>query len=669
MNKKFNVAIAALLVSTAAIAKDYSVKSPDGNLDVTVKADDKDLKWSVKYEGQMVVNPSAIDLTYTDGGKLSTKSTVKKAKREKVNSTFETPLYRKSRVSDQYNQLSLTFGNGNELQVRAYDDAAAYRIVLHGKDSVDIASETAEFNFGGEKKAWIPYANDLRDKSYPYSFSFESYYDESPLGEMYADSLACTPLLIELGEGRKALVIEGALMDYPGMFLKRSTDGNSLQSVHAPVPSADRQGGYNRLNLIPTAAEDYIARVAGDSALPWRVVAVSNNDAQLADLDFAMRLAEPNRLGDTSWIKPGKVAWDWWNDWGLTGVDFEAGINTETYKHYIDFASRKGLEYVILDEGWAKDSGSLSEINPDIDLEAIISHANDKNVGIILWATWQQLRNDYANLLRKYADMGVKGFKVDFFDRDDQTVVSSVAKIAEEAGKLGLILDLHGFRPIGIQRTYPNIVNYEGVKGLENYKWGTFREGEPDQLRYDVTIPYIRMAAGPLDYTPGAMTNSTKASYRPSNDAPMSLGTRAHQVAMYVVYDGALQMLADSPTAYDREPDCADFMAQIPTVFDETKVLVGEVGEYVATARRVGDVWYVGAMTNASPRTLELPLEFLNTESTYEATILSDGINASKHPTDYKISSKQLAKDSSQTLTIDLAPGGGWTAILTPSNR
>lgn len=382
------------------------------------------------------------------------------------------------------------------------------------------------------------------------------------------------------------------------------------------------------------------------------------------DNDIAMRLAEPSRIKDTSWIIPGKVAWDWWNDWGLTGVDFEAGINTNTYKHYIDFAARKGLQYVILDEGWAKDNGNLLDINPDVDLEQIISYAKEKGIGIILWATWQQLRDDYKTLLPHFAEMGVKGFKVDFFDRDDQVVISSVADIAEEAADLHLMLDLHGFRPVGLHRTYPNIVNYEGVKGLENYKWGAFRANDPDQLRYDATIPFIRMVAGPLDYTPGAMTNSTAASYRPSNDAPMSLGTRAHQVAMYVVYDGALQMLADSPTAYDREPECADFMAAIPTVFDETRVISGKVGEYVVVARRAGDVWYVGALTDRNSRQIPIDLSFLPKVVDYNAMILSDGVNAAKHPIDYKLQNRSV--NSSTTLDAALAPGGGWSAILRP---
>lgn len=613
-------------------------------------------------DGVSVTRPSVISILTDKGDVLGSNPKVTKTERRSADTSFETPFYRKDKVTDRYNQLTLKMRGGYSLQVRAYDDAAAYRIILSQPDSVNIVSENAEFSFGGDHKAWLPYVNNLRDASYPYSFSFESYYDEVPLNAMPADTLSCIPLLVEIDGNRKALVMEGALYDYPGMFLQRSADGNSLKSVHAPLPLSDRTGGYNRLNLIPTSDAGYIARVAGDAALPWRAVAVSRNDAELADLDLAMRLAEPNRIADTSWIVPGKVAWDWWNDWGLTGVDFEAGINTDTYKHYIDFATRKGLQYVILDEGWAKDNGNLLDINPDVDLKEIISYANNKGIGIILWATWQQLRNDYKTLLPYFADMGVKGFKVDFFDRDDQAVISSIEDIAQEAADLHLLLDLHGFRPIGLHRTYPNIVNYEGVKGLENYKWGTFRASDPDQLRYDVTIPFIRMAAGPLDYTPGAMTNSTAASYRPSNDVPMSLGTRAHQVAMYVVYDGALQMLADSPSAYDREPECADFMAAIPTVFDETRVISGKVGEYVVVARRAGDTWYVGALTDSNPRQIPIDLSFLPQDIDYNATILSDGVNAAKHPIDFRI--QTIKADSRNKLDANLAPGGGWTAIL-----
>lgn len=662
--KKFLLAtFTALAIALPAAAKTYTVASPDGRLSVDIDAG-KELRWSVSHAGQTVTEPSLISLTLNDGRVLGTNPKVARTRRRHIDTAFATPLYRKDSVADRYNELTLTLRGGYALQVRAYDDAAAYRLVLAQPDSVDIAAEHAEFRFGGQRRAWLPLVNDLRDPAYPYSFSFESYYDIMPLAELPADTLSCTPVLVELDGGKKALIMEGMLENYPGMFLKRSSGGDALQSVHAPRPAADRQGGFNRLNLIPTADTGYIARIAGTDTLPWRAVAVVEHDTQLPDLDLAMRLSEPLRIADTSWIVPGKVAWDWWNDWGITGVDFEAGINTATYKHYIDFAARKGLQYVILDEGWAKDNGNLLDINPDIDLAAIIAHARERGIGIILWATWQQLRDDAPALMQHFADMGVSGFKVDFFDRDDQAVISSVARLAALAAEKHLLLDLHGFRPVGLHRPYPNIVNYEGVKGLENYKWGDMRPGGIDQLSYDATVPFIRMAAGPLDYTPGAMTNSTRASYRPSNDAPMSVGTRAHQVAMYVVYDGALQMLADSPTAYDREPACSDFMAAIPTVFDQTLVLDGSVGRYVVIARRAGDTWYIGALGGAAPQSLTLGTPFLSPGTAYEATVLSDGVNAAKHPADHRISTISL--NGGSPLPIDMAPGGGWTAIIRP---
>lgn len=664
MKTSILAAAAALALSASAVvsARDYTLKSPDGRLQVAVAADTA-LTWSISRDGTQAMAPSRISLTLADGTVLGARPRVSSARRSKCDTRFATPLYRKDSVADHYNQLSLKLRDGLQVQIRAYNDAAAYRLVLDRPDSVDIATEGAEFNFGSGRRAWLPLVNDLRDPAYPYSFSMESYYDLMPLGEMPADTLSIVPALIELDGTRKALVMEGQLTDYPGMFLRRSADGAALQAVSAPLPTANKQGGFNRLNLIPTADAGYIARVGGRDALPWRAVAVTDADTQLPDLDLAMLLAEPSCIADTGWIKPGKVAWDWWNDWGITGVDFEAGINTPTYKHYIDYAADHDLRYVILDEGWALDSGDIYDINPDINLQEIIDYARDRGVGIILWATWRQLKDNTAATMDHFASMGISGFKVDFFDRIDQEVIRSTAEMAQLAAERRLLLDLHGMRPIGLQRTWPNVVNYEGVKGLENYKWGQFgMRGAPDQLAYDVEAAFIRMAGGPLDYTPGAMTNSTRASYRPSNDAPMSLGTRAHQVAMYTIYDGALQMLADSPTAYSREPECAAFMAAVPTVWDETVVLDGRVGEYIAVARRSGDTWYVAAMTNAAPRTLSLDTSFLTPGADYELTELADGVNAVKHPTDHRIAVRNHRGGA--PIEIRLAPGGGYTGVL-----
>ncbi len=402
----------------------------------------------------------------------------------------------------------------------------------------------------------------------------------------------------------------------------------------------------------------YIDSTNGTRSFPWRVIAISEQDKDLLNNDIVQKLASAPRLPDYSWVKPGQVAWDWWNNWNVTGVDFKAGINTETYKYYIDFAAANKLPYIVMDEGW---SGTLDllKTNPAVDLAAIIDYGKQKGVGVILWATWYAVSHQTDSAFALYSKMGVKGFKIDFFDRDDQKVVASAYEIAKKAAQYHLMVDYHGIsKPTGLQRTYPNVMGYEGVKGLENFKWAN-----EDQPRYVVTIPFIRMMAGPMDYTPGAMRNATEADFRPINDNPMAKGTRCQQLAEYVVFYAPLQMLSDNPTIYTREKVCLDFITSVPTTWDETVPLDSKVGEYVAVARRKGANWFVGAMSNWTSRDITLDFSFLK-EGTYEATIFEDGVNADRNATDYKKITKQLK--SGDKLTIHLAPGGGWAARIDP---
>ena len=382
------------------------------------------------------------------------------------------------------------------------------------------------------------------------------------------------------------------------------------------------------------------------------------------------RLAPECRIADTSWIKPGKVAWDWWNTCNLTGVDFKAGMNTPTYKKYIDFAAENLLEYIIIDEGWSGKESLMEDISPEINLEELVAYGNQKGIGIILWASWRNLTGGgdispaVEQVISHYAQMGIKGFKIDFFDRDDQLAISSTEQLAACAAKHHMLLDLHGLKPFGIQRAYPNILNFEGVKGLENSKWEPIVNGAPlhDFPRYDVTAPYLRQLAGPMDYTPGAMVNATRSLFRSVNDHPMSQGTRVHQMAMYTVFEAPLQMLADSPSKYMKEQECTDFIAKVPTTFDETIALDGKIAEYITIARRKGNTWFVGSMTNWTPRSCTIDLSFLS-EGNYEAEIFADGINADREATDYKKEVRIVtAKDK---LNVQLAPGGGWTARIT----
>ena len=655
----------------------YELASPDGRLTVTVEAGDQ-LRWSIAHDQSTVMLPSAIGIEgetskhkpFAFGKPVK----VQKAVRKQVDTTFPTPVYKKAEVKDYYNLLRLNCKGNFDIEFRAYNDGVAYRLIGTQPGGYKVSNETVEFNFAADHPAFIPYVNDNRSGE-RYCYSFESYYDETPLSQMYTDSLAITPFLVDLGGGKKAVIMEAGLQNYPGLFLQKSTaQSHGLQGSFAPLPEKEVVAGHARLNLIPTQRSSHIAEIETSSmSFPWRIVLVSTEDTQLADNDMMQRLSPPCAIDDTSWIKPGKVAWDWWNTCNLTGVPFKAGMNTPTYKAYIDFAAENGLEYIIIDEGWSGKEKLLADLNQDIDLQELVAYGNGKGVGIILWASWRNIAENQAGetmeqVLSHYADMGIKGFKVDFFDRDDQPVIRSVERLAEAAARHRLLLDLHGLKPYGVQRAYPNIVNFEGVKGLENAKWEPLVGGVPlhDFPRYDVTIPYLRQLAGPLDYTPGAMMNATRTHFRAVNDHPMSQGTRVHQMAMYTIYEAPLQMLADSPSKYRKEQECTDFIAQVPTVFDETVAIDGAVGEYITLARRKGDVWYIGSMTNWTPRTLSLVLSFLG-KGSYEAEIFCDGINADREATDYRREVRTVT--AGDVLTLTLAPGGGWTAILKPVRR
>lgn len=658
-----------LCAATLSAGRTYNVASPDGKINVTVNAG-KDLNWAVDADGVRVLAPSAMSMTLADGDVFGRDVKVKKAKENSVRDTFKTPFYKKAEVKNDYNQLTLTCADGYSVQFRVYDDGAAYRFVSDRKKGLTVKDELAEFNFASDHEAFIPYINDNRggDK---YSYSFESYYDRQPISRIYADSLAITPLLVDLDGGMRVAVMDNAVDDYPGMFLvKDNGKPYGLKGSFAPEITDGHWGGHMKLNYISDTRADHIAKADGKQTFPWRTVLIARDDMDLLDNDMAQRLAPECVIEDTSWIRPGKVAWDWWNTTNLSGVDFKAGMNTDTYKYFIDFAAANGLEYIIIDCGWSSGKAddwkeeSLMICNPDIDLPAIIAHGKEKGVGVILWASWAACDAEKTTAFPHYAEMGVKGFKVDFLDRDDQMMIRSMEEIVKCAAENKLLIDLHGMRPTGIQRKYPNVVNFEGVKGLENCKWAAM-DGDrsaTDFCEYDVTIPYIRMLSGPMDYTPGAMTNKARNYFRPVNDHPMSQGTRVHQMAMYTVYEAPLQMLSDSPSAYMKNQECTDFIAGVPTTFDETVPLAGKVGEYVAVARRKGDTWWIGAMNNWDRRNLTIDFSFLPKGKKYRMEVFQDGVNSDVEATDYK--RLQLEVDSETLLHTTMAPGGGWTARL-----
>ena len=621
-----------LLPVMAVQASDLTVISPNGKMQIVVHAEQQRLTWEVSHGSTSVLAASEIGIN----GALS-------------------------RMKGKVKGNAALLSNAQyAVEFRADNDAAAYRITVKGKKAVTINNETAEFRFAEDYPAFIPYVNNNRSGE-RWCYSFESYYDEQPLSKMFADSLATNPLAVRLPQGKLAVVLDADVTDYPGMFLKKAGP-HGLQAEFAPYPLKEINSGHARLNLIPTERANYIAKA---TRTPWRIVAVTENDKELHNSDIARRYGPTCRLTDTSWIRPGKVAWDWWNATMLTGVDFRAGMNTDTYKYYIDFASKNHLEYIIIDEGWSSEESLTEKLNPEIDLSVLIPYAKQRNVGIILWSSWRNSIRNTEQDFKHYADMGIAGFKVDFFDRDDQVVIRSIWQIADCAARNHLLLDLHGFRPTGIQYAYPNIVNFEGVMGLENCKWEPRDANGPlyDHPRYDVIIPYLRMLIGPLDYTPGAMSNATRAQFFGNNDHPMSQGTRAHQVAMYITYNAPLQMLADSPSKYMKEQETTDYISQIPTVFDEVLALDGKMGEYTVIAKRKGSKWYLSAMTNWQARDLSIDLSMLSA-GRHQAEIFADGINADRDATDYKRSIKTVSQGD--VLKVHLAPGGGWNMITTP---
>lgn len=639
------------LMVKAEKGQTFEVSSPNGAIILKVEATSK-VVWSVQLKGQQIIAPSVAAMTLQTGEILGNNPKVATSKVESVNSKFNTVNYKKSVVNDVCKQLTLICKGDYGMVFRVYDDAVAYRFFTKKQGKIVVMNEEANFNFTSDYKAFIPVQWDYRDGK-NFNSSFEALYREINISQLPKDSLAFLPLLVDLGQDVKAEILEADLEDYPGMYLDLNQTGKGFKGVFAPYPLEILR--FER-NLVPTKRADYIASTSGTRSFPWRTVVITTQDKDLLSCDAVQKLASPNKLADVSWIKPGQVAWDWWNDWNLTHVNFKAGINTETYKYYIDFASANKLPYIIMDEGWTTEE-DLTVTKPIINLDEIVSYGKQKNVGVILWATWRAISEQKEKAFPYFSKMGIKGFKIDFFDRDDQIVVASTYEIAKLAAENKLMVDFHGiYKPTGLQRTYPNVVGYEGVKGLENYKWAN-----EDQPNYCVTLPFIRQVAGPMDYTPGAMRNANQDSYRPVNSNPMSKGTRCNQLAMYVVFEAPLQMLSDNPQAYMKEQEVTDFITSIPSVTDETVPLDGKVGEYVAIARRKGDTWYVGAMTDWTRRELTLDFSFLG-EGNYQAVIFKDGMNAERNGTDY--AKDVVAVKKGDKLKIQLASGGGWAARL-----
>ena len=649
---KLLVGVILLTNAQSLLAKTYDVNSPNGKLTARIAIEEQ-CQLSILLDGEELMAPSTIDLTLKDGRQAYNQAKVARSKRSSINETIEAPMYRQASFTFKANQLDLKLKGGFGLIVLATDEGVAYRFYQTNKGTTTIYDEVADYQFGADRTAWLAYST---NKEKPYAMAFQNIYHETAISKA-EDQAAFLPVTIDCDKA-KVTLLESDVVSYPGMFV-RANDG-SLKAEFAPYPKTMDYYRWRGMSYVKET-EDYIARHEGAHSYPWRILAVTEDDTQMPLNNMVYALARENKIGPTDWIKPGKVAWDWWNDWNLRGVDFVAGINYDTYKYYIDFAAAHGLEYIVLDEGWY-DSNKANIMQPieEVRLPELIAYAKSKGVDIVLWTVFNVIDEKLEEACKHYADMGIKGFKVDFLDRNDQTAFEMVERLAECAARHHLMLDLHGiYAPVGLNRTYPNIVNYEGVFGMEEVRWTELKNDMP---LYDVTFPFIRMMAGAVDFTPGAMRNGTKEDWAAIYNKPISMGTRCHQAACYIVHDSPFTMLADSPTNYEDDEPYTQYIASLPTVFDETRILQGKMGEYIVTARRLGDTWYIAGQTNWDARDLTIDFSFLTEGKKYKAHLLTDGINAHHDAEDYRLSTMDCSSITQQA--IHLAPGGGFVIKL-----
>lgn len=514
---------------------------------------------------------------------------------------------------------------------------------------VIVNEETVEFNFADDYRLLFPEEESIFSHQ-------ERDYLELKLSEIDEERFASTPTLVDAGMLGKILITEAGLRDYPGMFLMGTDNENSLRGKFAHYPLEEKL--YRDRDVKVEKYADYLAVTQPARVFPWRVMIIAEEDKDLINSELIYKLSPALELEDTEWIKPGIVAWDWWNALNIRDVDFESGVNTETYKYFIDFAAKYGLEYIILDEGWSETT-DITKVVPEIDMQELTSYADEKDVGLILWVLWNSFDNKLDEALDLYSKWGVKGVKVDFMQRDDQKMVNYYWEVAEKAAVHKLLVDYHGsYKPTGLRRAYPNVITREGLKGNEHCKWSADITSE-----HNLTLPFIRMVAGPMDFTPGAMDNANPDNFFSRFTRPMSIGTRCHQLAMYVLYESPLQMLCDNPTNYLNEPECMKFLEKVPTVWDETIVIEAKLSDYLIIARRKGEVWYLGGMTDLTPRDFELSLDFLEDDK-YSLQIWEDGINAIRDARDFKYNKKEI--NNGESLPVKLSSGGGFAAIIEP---
>lgn len=655
MKTQSMIALMALMAGPS-FAESYLVSSPNGSNTIEVQTQPT-LTYQVRHNEARVTNPSPISITIN--GTNYGENLVVAQMTERSKDQILKPIVREKRaeIRDFYNELELTFKNGLGVKFRAFDNGVAYRLSTTIDGEAFVGEEQIVYNFVEDHVASVPVSDGF--------FShYERGYTNVTISAM-GDILGCLPAMVSLEpnfkiarpSAVKVAITEADLDDYPGFYLVKGTEANQLVGSFPYYPKTTFQPTDRDVKV--GTREEYLAKTTGTREFPWRLMVITDEDKELINNTLVYQLAPELKIADTSWIKPGKVAWDWYNMNNIDGVDFKAGVNTETYKYYIDFAAQYGLEYIILDEGWYDITTSdLLHPLPEVNVQELIKYGAKKDVGVILWVTWSALDVQFDEALPLFEKWGAKGIKVDFMQRDDQPMVNYYERVAKAAAEHKLLVDFHGsYKPCGLRRAYPNVITREGVRGLENNKW----DGMMSNPEYCLEMPFLRMLAGPVDYTPGAMANAQLENYNAVWNRPMSLGTRCHQLGMYVIYESPLQMLADAPSQYLKEPAIMEYLEAVPSTWDETVVLDAKYSDFVVIARRNGDTWYVGAMTDWDARDLEVDLSFLP-KGKYVASIWQDGANADQRATDYKKVSQDVK--ASDKLNIHLAPGGGWAAII-----
>ena len=642
MNRKY-LLTALLSVSLGATAETWQVSSPDNRLAVTVDAG-KETTYSVSLDGKQVIAPSPVAMTFDNGKCIGRNMKVADVVRDSKNTTIKPVIRQKSAtIDDNYNSMELRAGD-YAIEFRVYDDGFGYRFRTEFPDSVNVMAEQATFRFPADYETLFPEVKSLLTAQQPM-------FTPLKLSEIETDRYCCTPLLLKGDDGLRIFISESDLDNYPGMFLRRQ-GASEFAGMYANVAAEEKSTPGRQ--IFPAKRHDYIARTAGTRTYPWRAVIVTDNDANLITNQLIYKLA-PEAEGDYSWVKPGKIAWDWYNDLMVTGVDFKSGINNETYEYFIDFASKNGIEYVVIDDGWSEE-WDVTKTIPEIDIERLVAYGKKRGVDLILWVSWAPFSAQLDEALDQFEKWGVKGIKMDFMNRDDQAVVNFYYDVARKAADRKLLVDFHGaYKPTGWLRTFPNVLTSEGVAGLENHKWSSKVTPE-----HNLVLPFTRMVAGPMDYTPGAMTNYHEKEHKVDYSHPASIGTRCHQLGMYVVYESPLQMLADSPSKYYREPECMEFLSQVPVVWDETRVLKAAIGEYAVVARRSGDTWYIGGLSGKKGSKFEIPLDFI--KGSHTLVSWEDGVNVDRDACDFARRSRKVK--GGDTITIDMYDGGGYAAII-----